>query len=100
MTSRTRDGTTRRFRGRVLDVDPPETIRWRGHRWTRRLFEGEHVLELQRRGPDQTKLVHRERFEGLLVPIFVRRDLDRTRLAFETMNRALKDHVESDDGTA
>lgn len=98
VTVQTPGGRSRALRGRVETVAPPNELAWRERSLLPGVFEGDHVVELMRRGPKQTKVVHRERFEGLLVPLFERSDLDDTRLAFEAMNRALKDRVEQPTG--
>ncbi len=62
------------------------------------LFAGEHQFHLTSIGDDaapRTRLVHREDFSGLLVPLLWKRFLDRdTRANFEAMNRALKTRAE------
>lgn len=83
-----------RFRAEVVDVEPERRIRWRGSLRVPRLLEGTHEIVLERRAAEQTKVVHRERFEGLLVPLFQRWGYNDTRLGFEAMNRALKEHLE------
>lgn len=84
------------WKPRVLAAEPGRELRWLGTRPIPGLLAGEHVFELERRGDRQTKLVHRERFEGLLVPWLKRSGLATTRLAFEAMNEALKARAEVD----
>lgn len=93
---RTPGGRTMSFVPRVVEVRPPAKLRWRGRWLHAALFEGDHVFELERRGMEQTKVVHRETFSGLYVRWFRRRGLDDTRLGFEAMNRALKERAEAD----
>lgn len=91
---RTPEGRTMSFTPEVRTVRPPAKLRWVG-RWLHpALFEGDHVFELERRGEEQTKVVHRETFTGLYVRWFKRRGLHDTRLGFEAMNRALKERAE------
>lgn len=92
--TRTPEDRSLRFRAEVLDVDPERRIRWRGRLAVPKLLEGTREILLERRADDRTKVVHRERFEGLLVPVFERWGYNDTRLGFEAMNRALKEHVE------
>lgn len=57
------------------------------------LFDGRHIFELQP-APGGTRLVQREEFRGILVPLFAR-SLDRnTARGFVAMNEALKARVE------
>src|SRR2546422_4342208 len=65
------------FRPRVLRVEPGRQLRWRGHFIVRGLFDGEHAFEIEALSADRARLVHREIFTGLLVPLMAR-SLDHT----------------------
>lgn len=82
------------FTPEVLVVEPQQELRWLGKLLVTGLFDGEHIFELKA-DSNGTRLVHRESFRGLLVPIF-KRMLERdTRPGFELMNEALKQRAES-----
>ena len=82
-----------RFTPVVLDVEAGRNLRWRGSLPVPGLFVGEHYLELAAAG-EGTRLVHGERFSGLLVPL-MGGTLRATRDGFEAMNAALKARVEA-----
>jgi len=82
------------FRPRVLRVEPGRQLRWRGHIIVRGLFDGEHVFEIEPLSADRARLVHREIFTGLLVPLMARSLDHTTRRGFEAMNVALKVRTE------
>lgn len=78
----------------VTSADPGTRFGWRGSMSMRGVFDGHHVFELAADGSG-TRLVHREEFNGVVVPIlmpFIRRA---TIEAFEGMNTALKARVET-----
>ncbi|MFQ3665679.1 MAG: SRPBCC domain-containing protein, partial [Sphingomonadaceae bacterium] len=81
-----------RFQPTLLVAEPARELRWRGRLVLPGLFDGEHWLRLQPDGTS-TRLVHGERFSGLLVPLLAG-TLDRTRAGFEAMNAALKAEAE------
>jgi hypothetical protein len=81
------------FRPRVLAVEPNRRFSWLGSLLARGLFDGEHVFLIEQIGPLRIRFVQRERFSGLLVPLF-RRALRATRAGFEHMNLALKARAE------
>lgn len=79
------------FEPRVLVVRPNEELRWLGRVGMPNIFDGEHWLELEPTAAG-TRLVHGERFDGALVPLF---PLDAFEADFERFNAALKERVES-----
>ncbi len=86
-----------RFRPTLRRLEPRRELRWLGRLILPRLFDGEHIFELEPVGEDRTRFVQREVFRGLLVP-FLSRSLDRdTKRGFEEMNRALRSRAESAD---
>lgn len=83
------------FRPTVRAVTPGQELRWLGRFLVPGLFDGEHYFLLTPTGAGQTRLVHGERFSGLLVSL-ARSGLDTgTRAGFAAMNQALKERVES-----
>ena len=86
-------GRAMTFRPTVLRVEPDRHFAWRGHALMPGIFDGEHAFTLEPRGTS-TRLLHEERFGGVLLPL-LRRSLDTTtRRGFEAMNDALKARVE------
>jgi hypothetical protein len=81
-----------------IDVDiteciEPQRLQWVGRFGARVLFEGTHTFELEPLNDGKrTRVRNHERSRGLLVPLVVRKD---ARDAYEAMNAALKERVET-----
>jgi hypothetical protein len=85
---------TMSFKPRVTALEPGKRFAWTGSLPIPGLFGGEHGFELIALPSGQVKLLHGERFRGLLVPL-ARKTLDGgTRAGFEAMNAALKARAE------
>lgn len=84
------------FHPTVLRVTPERELRWLGRLFLPRLIDGEHYFLLEPRG-DGTRLVHGERFHGVLLWFIDTRPFHAD---FERMNRALKTRVEVGAGRA
>ena len=83
------------FTPTVTVFEPNQELRWFGRLVLPRLFDGEHIFFLDARGPELTRFLHAEQFNGVLVSIFSK-DLSTTVYeGFEAMNRALKERAES-----
>jgi len=82
------------MRPKITTWDPPNELRWRGTFIAGRLFAGEHGFRLEPTGPDRVRFVQDETFTGVLVPLYGRLRLPRTRHGFENMNQALRDRAE------
>ncbi|MBK8576146.1 MAG: SRPBCC domain-containing protein [Elusimicrobia bacterium] len=82
---------------RVLTVNPEQELVWLGHFLNiPRLIDGYHSFLLIENGPDQTRLVHKEHFEGVLLPFFFGWFTERKiKQGMERMNPALKRVVET-----
>ena len=87
-------GRATTMRPRVLVVDPPRELRWRGHLGVPGLFDGEHRFTLEALGPDRTRLVQAEQFGGILVPL-TKSLLRKTQQGFQAMNDALRTRAEA-----
>ncbi len=81
------------FRPTLLKVTPQREIRWSGRLFIPGLFDGEHHFLLDPLREDRTRLIHGERFSGLLVG-FLTTALDATENGFNAMNAALKRQAE------
>jgi hypothetical protein len=79
----------------VIDCDRGVEFAWRGRLWVPKIFDGEHHFTLESLEGDRTRFHHWERFGGILVPLLSSMLEDKTKPAFERMNRALKDRVEA-----
>jgi hypothetical protein len=79
----------------VLVADADRELRWLGHLWAPGLFDGEHSFVIESLGGGRVRFIQRERFGGLLVPVFSKMLDGATRRGFEEMNRALKLRCES-----
>lgn len=85
-----------RFRPVLLVVEAARELRWRGSVGVRGLLDGEHTFQLLKISDNRTRLLHAERFSGLLVPLIMRGALlDATRNGFVAMNEALKRRAEA-----
>lgn len=87
-------GRSMKFKPTVTVVDPETKFEWLGVLGFRGIFDGRHIFELEADG-DSTKLVQREEFTGIVVPLFAR-SLDKgTKAGFEAMNQAIKERAEA-----
>ena len=83
------------FKPHVTVLEPGKRFSWFGSLPIPGLFAGEHSFELQTLAPERVRLLHGERFRGLLVPL-LRKSLDgATRAGFVAMNEALKSRAEA-----
>src|SRR5437879_11895479 len=82
-----------RFRPTVKAVVPNRELRWLGRLGLPRLFDGEHIFQIEPLGPTRARFVQRERFRGIFVPLLARSLNRDARRGFEEMNRALRERV-------
>jgi hypothetical protein len=86
-------GRAMTMRPRLVQVEQPRQLRWRGTLAMPGLMDAEHTFTLEPRG-NGTRLIQAEDFRGVLVP-FLAAWLDRRTLpAFMAMNEALKARAE------
>jgi hypothetical protein len=83
------------MRPTVTRWDPPHELRWSATFLAGRLFRGEHGFKLEPTAPDRVRFVQDETFSGLLVPVYARLRLPRTRDGFNLVNQALRERAES-----
>ncbi len=82
------------FKPRILAYETNKELKWLGHLWFSGLFDGEHIFELIDNGNGTTTFIQREKFKGLLVPMF-KKMLDINSLnGFDNMNKKLKELAE------
>lgn len=83
------------FKPKVLAFEENKEFRWIGHLLFPGLFDGEHIFELVTNADGTTTFIQREKFKGILVPLFKKMlDLN-TVNGFNLMNTALKERVEN-----
>lgn len=79
----------------VVRLVPEREFVWLGHMKMKGILDGLHFFELHPEGPDRVRVVHREEFRGLLVPVVWRVFLNtRMRDGFEALNQRLKECAE------
>lgn len=87
---------TRKYRPVLTKIEPNREMRWLGKAFLPGLFDGEHILTLQRLENNQVRLVHREIFRGIGVSLAGSRLDFEIRRKFEEMNSALKKKIEQE----
>ena len=93
--SRPEGGRTVVLRPMVTTWSPPTELRWRGTFISRFLFSGEHGFKLEELDGTRVRFHQDEMFSGLLVPLYARLRLPKTRDGFAQVNEALRDRAES-----
>ncbi len=83
-----------KFKPKILKYDREKEIRWLGKLWIPKLFDGEHSLTIKKLNEDKVLFIQKERFTGLLVPLFTN-TLKDTKSGFEMMNEKLKQKAEN-----
>jgi hypothetical protein len=86
------DGHGMSFSPKVLAVETNRRISWIGRFLFSGMFDGEHTLELVDNGDGTTTFIQREKFQGILTPLF---NLNATMRGFKAMNEKLKELVEN-----
>ena len=86
------DGMT--FTPTVLKVEKNREFRWLGKLGVSGIFDGEHIFTVQPNADGSVLFIHREEFNGVLVPLVLAMIEDDTRRGFNDMNRALKKRSE------
>jgi hypothetical protein len=87
-------GKRNRFKPQIKVLEPGRELQWLGQVGMPGIFDGRHIFRLEQRG-ESCRLYHEEEFSGILIPVampFMASDILN---AFEAMNKALKDRVES-----
>jgi len=87
------DGKGMTFKPLVLSFTKEKEFRWIGKLGVKGIFDGEHYFKLIDKGDNQTKLIHGEKFSGILVSI-MGKTLEKTKMGFELMNKSLKKECE------
>ncbi len=82
------------FKPKVLIYNTNKEFRWIGHLLFPGLFDGEHIFELIDNGNGTTTFIQREKFKGILVPLFKKMLEINTLNGFKMMNEKMKKLVE------
>jgi hypothetical protein len=83
-----------RFTPKVTACEVDKKFSWLGNLGVPGLFDGEHIFEIHENADGTCKWVHREKFKGILLPLFHDILHVKTPKGFELMNEALKAKVE------
>ena len=83
------------FKPIVIEADKPQKFSWLGRLWMKGIFDGYHFFILENQPAGGVRLIHGERFSGLLSRMILKKIGDQTRKNFEAMNIALKTLAES-----
>jgi hypothetical protein len=83
------------FKPVVVACSQGREFGWRGTVGAGILFAGEHRFIIEESGRGVTRLIQREAFSGLLLPLLWKKLNTRTRGAFADFNLALKGRVEA-----
>ncbi|MDN5201892.1 SRPBCC domain-containing protein [Fulvivirgaceae bacterium BMA10] len=75
---------------KVVTYTKNKRFSWVGNLAIPGLFEGHHIFEIEPKNEHESKLIHREEFRGLLLPLLWKKLDTQTRAGFEDMNRAIK----------
>jgi hypothetical protein len=86
-------GRLRRMRALIVRLEPGRALCWRTRLLVPSLLDRRHCVHLEASG-EGTRLVQTEELSGPLAALVPGRLLERARLAFESMNEALKERVE------
>lgn len=84
------------FKPTILAFQTNKELKWIGHLLFPGLFDGEHVFELIDHGNGTTTFIQREKFKGILVPLFKKMLDVNTIKGFEAMNEKLKELAEAE----
>jgi len=81
------------FKPIISTLESNKEFRWKGKLGISGIFDGEHYFILEFLENDKTKLIHGEKFSGLLVPLLAKM-LDKTKKGFQLMNESIKKECE------
>jgi|SRR5690606_23010312 len=87
------NGNGMTFKPVILKLEPNKEFRWKGKLGIQGIFDGEHYFILEQVSNTKTKLIHGEKFSGILVSL-MGKNLDKTIKGFELMNESLKNECE------
>lgn len=83
------------FKPKVKRTDTGKAFEWLGSLWFKGLFDGHHFFHIEKIDDKSVKLIHGERFSGILSGMILNKIGEETRNNFILMNRAIKEKAES-----
>lgn len=87
-------GSAMTMKPKVEIFEKEKVFQWHGHLLVNGIFDGQHRFELVALSPNKTKLIHSEKFKGILVRVLKKMLDGKTKEGFEMMNAALKARIE------
>jgi len=94
ITMRGKDGQdANSYTAIITRFDEPKTLRWHGKMMAEFLMANDKIIELEETDSG-TRLIHRETFNGILVPLFWGKLSEHVPAMLNSMNEALKNVVE------
>ena len=91
------DSSGMKFTPTVLGADENKEFRWLGKLLFKGLFDGEHSFIIEPISENKVRFIHAEKFNGILVSL-LGGTLKGTEKGFESMNKALKERAEKQNG--
>ena len=83
------------FSPTIIKAEANRELRWKGKFILPGVFDGEHIFIIEKLGSKGVRLIQKEFYSGLLIPLLARKLGDNTRRGFELMNQAVKKRAES-----
>src|SRR5258707_11876074 len=90
-------GRELRIKAEMMTVEHGRELRWRGPPsfLLARAIRGEHHLVVEPAGVGRSRIVHGEKFAGVLVPLIWKKLRSELDAAYSEMNRAIKARAEA-----
>lgn len=82
------------FKPLITKVVKHEYFEWLGSLWTKGIFDGRHYFKIEKINEHQVKLIHGEKFSGILSGLILKLIGESTKHNFILMNEALKNKCE------
>ena len=96
MTIQVQGGDAMDFEAELLVVRRDQELRWLGGFLIPGLFDGEHYFIIEEIYDEEVRLVHGEKYRGILPMLLLSTIEPGNRQGFEAMNEALKNRVETE----
>lgn len=86
--------TAMAFSPTIVKAEKNRELRWKGKFIVPGLFDGEHIFFIEELGSKGVRLIQKEFYSGLLIPLLKNKLSDSTLRGFELMNQAVKQRAE------
>lgn len=83
------------FNPKIVKNEENRTLAWEGKFILPGIFDGEHTFIIEELGSEGVRLIQKETYVGLLIPLMAKKLNQNTRSGFELMNQAVKKLAES-----